>query len=774
MVASAASPLLGSVPIPRTRLIGREAELARARELLLDEAVPLLTLTGPGGVGKTRLAQRLVHDVAEHFANGVVWIDLARVSDPALVMPTIAHTIGLRDSNDLPAVEQLMGFLHQRALLLVLDNFEHLVDAAAELAALLTKCPRVTVLVTSRSVLHLTAEHDLPVPPLAVPPAHEAMSCEEAISSAAVRLFIARAHAVRPDFRLSDANAADVAAICQRLDGLPLAIELAASRITHLPIPALLRRLEHRLPLLTGGARDLPARLQTMRDAIAWSYDLLTAAEQTLFRRLAIFVGGFSLEAAAAIVDARLGQSMTILDGIASLVDKSLLQTIEGEGGEPRYQMLETVREFGLERLVACGEAEALGQRHAHYFADRATCLGPAVEGPDQRAALLPLDTDEANLRLALGWAIAHAERALALRITVALWPYWFTRGRFREGTMWTESALALTGEASLEVRLRALNMTANMHFLSGAYERSAATAQTLLELARCESHGVGEAMGLMQLSFIAGAQRDHDTAVERSEAALARFRGLGCRGWLPWAAQRAGIERLRRGDVARAEQLFREAVNLFLELGNEGGTAMALCNIGVALHGKGDSDGAALILRAALHREVALEREWQIVDVLLGLADIALTRRQVRRAVVLLGAIAALGEKVGYVPHGWARDTADRIMTDAHVAIGEAAVRTLFQQGGQLEWPEAVRMALNVTDDRASSADSSAADCGLTPRELEVLRLVAVGHSNREVAEILFISVSTVKRHLSTILSKLALPSRSAATAFAHTRGLV
>jgi predicted ATPase len=351
MVASTASPLLGSVPIPRTRLIGREAELARAHELLLDEAVPLLTLTGPGGVGKTRLAQSLVHNVAEHFANGVVWIDLARVSDPALVVPTIAHTIGLRDSSDLPVSEQLMGFLHQRTLLLVLDNFEHLVDAAAELSALLTKCPRVTALVTSRSVLHLTAEHDLPVPPLPVPPAHEAMSCEEAISSAAVRLFIARAHAVRPDFRLSDANAADVAAICQRLDGLPLAIELAASRITHLPIPALLQRLEHRLPLLTGGARDLPARLRTMRDAIAWSYDLLTAAEQALFRRLAIFVGGFSLEAAAAIVDARLSQGMAILDGIASLVDNSLLQTIEGEGGEPRYQMLETVREFGLERL---------------------------------------------------------------------------------------------------------------------------------------------------------------------------------------------------------------------------------------------------------------------------------------------------------------------------------------------------------------------------------------------------------------------------------------
>jgi predicted ATPase/DNA-binding NarL/FixJ family response regulator len=774
MTASASAVLLGAPLIPRTRLIGRETERATARAMLVDQAVALLTLTGPGGVGKTRLAKTIAQEIALHFADGAVWVDLAPLDDPELMVPVIARALGLRDTGSQPVVVQLIGFLRQRELLLVLDNFEHLLDAAPQLSALLSSCPRLTILVTSRSVLHLSGEHDLPVPPLALPPAREAISATEAATSDAARLFIERAQAVRPDFTLTDANAAMVVAICQRVDGLPLAIELAASRITHLPIPALLQRLEQRLPLLTGGPRDLPARLRTMRDAIAWSYDLLTADEQAFFRRLAIFVGGFSLEAAEAIVDAPLSQGLSILDGIASLVDKSLLQVIEGAGGEPRYQMLETVREFALEQLSACGEAEELGRRHARYFADLAECLGPAVHGADQRAALLPLDADEANLRLALSWAIAHAERALALRIAVTLWPYWFARGRFREGTAWTEAAFALTGDAPLEDRLRALNMTANMLFLSGAYERAAVTAQLLLELAQREGHGAGEAMGLMQLSFIASAQRDHDTAVERSEAALAQFRALGCRAWLPWAAQRAGIERLRRGDVARAEQLFREAVNLFLELGNEGGTAMALCNLGVALHSKGDSAGAALILRAALHREVALEREWQIVDVLLGLADIALTRRQVHSAVNLLGAIEALGETVGYVPHSWARYAYDRIMTDARAAIGEDSFSTLFRQGQRLAWPEAVHMALSVTAEHAASADTSAADWGLTPRELEVLRLVAAGHSNREVAEMLFISVPTVKRHLSTVLSKLALPSRSAATAFAHSRGLV
>jgi non-specific serine/threonine protein kinase len=513
-----------------------------------------------------------------------------------------------------------------------------------------------------------------------------------------------------------------------------------------------------------------------MSDAIAWSYDLLSRDEQALFRRLAVFAGGFSLEAAEGTVGSLGGQRVAVLDGIASLVGKSLIQMTEGARGEPRYRMLETIREFGWERLGASGEAEEFGRRHAHFFATLAECLGPAVAGSDQRTALVPLDADEANLRLAIEWSIVHAERTLALRIVVALWPFWFARGRFREGTAWTERALALTGDAPLEDRLRALNMTANMHFLSGEYARAAATAQTLLALAQGEGHGVGEAMGLLQLSFIAGAARDHDTAVERSEAALARFRALGCRIWLPWAALRAGLERLRRGDVDRAENLFREAVNVFLEFGNEGGTAMALCNLGLALQSKGDSAGAERVLRAALKREVVLEREWQIVDVLLGLADIALARRQVRRAVVLLGAVEALGEKVGYVHHGWVRDAYDRIVIDARAAIGEDEVRTLSEQGRCLAWPEAVDVALGVPSEVANSSLSNATgapDLGLTPREVEVLRLVADGYSDRQIAHVLSISPKTAGNHVSRILAKLEVETRTAAATQAVRHGL-
>ena len=834
MAANAASTLPGSLPIPRTRLIGREAERAAAKAFLIDEAVPLLTLTGPGGVGKTRLAKSLAQDVIEHFPDGVVWVDLAPVGDPALVLPATAQTLGLRDSGDQSMAEQLVGFLRPRALLVVLDNFEHLLDAAPQLSGLLSNCPRLQILVTSRSVLSLSGEHDLLVPPLRLPPSGTP-DLNVVATSEAIQLFLERARAVRPDFGLTDANAVVVTAVCRRLDGLPLAIELASARLAHLPLAALHHRLEQRLPLLTGGPRDLPARLQTMRDAIAWSYDLLSADEQVLFRRLAIFVGGFTLEAAERIAEGvsalpqgespsaqgekENGGSLTrppappagaqrptppevqrpappeaatrlpprersgtpsVLDGIASLVDKSLAQLIAGQGSEPRYQLLETIREFGLEQLADSGEEEALGRLHAHNFADLAECFGPEVDGSDQRAALAPLDADEANLRAAVGWAIDHEERALALRIAVNLWSYWFTRGRFREGTGWTERALALPGEAPLGYRILALNNVANMSSYIGEYDRAAASAQALLELASREHHAIGEGLGLYQLSFVARHAGDHDTAVERAEAALARFRALPCTPWLPYAAQRAGLERLGRGDLDRAASLLREAVNLFLEMGNEGGTLMGLCNLAYALHRKGDVNGADLLLRAVLKRELALEREYELADVLLGLADIALARRQVWRAALLLGAIEAMSQSIGYARYGWSRDAFERIADSTRSVLGEDDFAALWRQGTQLTVPEAATEALAVSHEWSSSASSTdeanpaTVNVRLTSRERDVLRLLVEGYSDRQIAAALSISPKTAGNHVSRILAKLEVETRTAAATQAVRRGLV
>src|SRR5215213_1555972 len=373
--ARAAHP--SPLPLPLTPLVGREREVAALDGLSRQPEVRLLTLTGPGGVGKTRLALAVASQLAEDFPDGVSFVSLAPVTHPDLVAPTVAHVLGVRDAGNEPLVVRLQAIVRERHLLLVLDNFEHVVDAAPLVTDLLGAAPGILILDTSRTRLRLSGEHEHVVPPLGLADSGEQVSYEAVAESPAVQLFVARARAVQEAFALTVENAAAVAAICRRLDGLPLAIELAAARVKVLSPSALLARLEHRLVVLTGGGRDLPARQQTMRDTIAWSYDLLSAPERRLFRCLAIFVGGCTVEAAEAVggcfaegVSAapERSDSPSVFDGIISLVDKSLLQRVEGVNGETRFSMLETVRELGLERLVAGGELDDVGRRHAAYF----------------------------------------------------------------------------------------------------------------------------------------------------------------------------------------------------------------------------------------------------------------------------------------------------------------------------------------------------------------------------------------------------------------------
>ena len=459
------------LPVSLTSLIGREHELQALHALLLRPEVRLLTLTGTPGVGKTRLALEVARDLVQEFSDGVHLVSLAPLSDPALVIPTIAQTLDIREMAGQPLLERLKERLQRQQILLLLDNFEQVASAAVQVADLLAACQQLKVLVTSRARLHVRAEHEFAVQQLALPDPAHLPDLVAMAHYAAVALFLERAQATKPDFQLTAANARTIAEICVRLDGLPLAIELAVARIKLLPPQALLKRLSSRLAILTGVSWDAPARHQTLRDTIAWSYQLLDAAEQQLFRSLAVFSGGFTLEAAEAVctteTDEPTGQVGSVLDGVASLIDKSLLQQTELEGEEPRLVMLETIREYGLESLRQSGEMEQTQRAHASYFLALAERAEPEFDGPSAAVWLEQLEREHDNLRAALQWLLeqakdagTHADQEMAIRLAGALWPFWYFNGHLSEGKALLERVLSGSQGAMRSLRIKALHGT--------------------------------------------------------------------------------------------------------------------------------------------------------------------------------------------------------------------------------------------------------------------------------------------------------------------------
>ena len=684
---------------------------------MLDRSeVRLVSLTGPGGVGKTRLVLQVAAEIGDGFADGICFVDLSPIRDPALVVSAIARELGVRETGNQPLVQGLAIALRDKHLLLVIDNFEQVLAGAFVLVSLLGACHRLTVLVTSREALRIRGEHVFPVEPLPLP--SEQASSNDLSGNDAVRLFCERAHAVSPDFVLTDENARIVAAICHRLDGLPLAIELAAARVAVFPPGALLKRLEHRLPLLTGGARDVPARLQSLRDAIAWSHDLLTEEEQLLFRRLAIFMGGFTLEAAEIVggsaavplwpwrapYDDALSSvpvfepSQELLDGVTSLLGKSLLRRQEGSADEPRFSMLDTIREFGLERLEASDEAEDIRRRHARMFMALAERVGPEVEGSDPRSAIALLSADDANLRTALAWAVAAGETEFAFRLVVSLHDYGDMGSRFRQHSEWADRALELGGESVAGLRIEAMFWGGIAHHHAGNYDRVCELADAILILAEGEGNITGMAMGRFLLSFAARSKGDRDAAVARAEEALSLFRGLPSRRWLAAAVRRLGIERLGRGENDSAEALFEESLEVFRQIGDAPGTAMALYYLASAARGRGDLARAASLMREALVQEAALDRRWMIAQNLAGLADVALARGQSTRAVRLLGAAEALAETIGFSRYAGVRDAHDGAVAIARRALSDDAVAAAWQEGRGLSLRAAIDEALSLS----------------------------------------------------------------------------
>jgi predicted ATPase/class 3 adenylate cyclase len=637
-----------NLPLQPTPLIGREKEVAEVCERLSRPEVRLLTLTGAGGTGKTRLGLQAAAELTDEFEDGVFFVSLAAISDPQLVVGSVAGTLGVKEAGGQPLLKSIEDYLGEKRILLVVDNFEQVLEAAPMVTELLSDAPNLKVLTTSRTHLRLYGEHEYGVPPLALPDPQRPPSVETLTHYEAVRLFVERAQSARADFSVTSDDARAVAEICVRLDGLPLAIELAAARIKVLPPQKLLDRLSDRLKLLTGGARDLPERQRTLRSTIEWSHGLLDQGEKVLFARLSVFAGGRTLEAIEAVCDAEGDLPVDVLDGIASLVDKSLLREEEGVGGEPRFVMLETIHEFARGKLQESGEAEVIKRLHAGFFFALAEQAEPELRGIRQEEWMERLEAEHDNLRAALRWSLGGGDAELGLRLAGALSYFWYARGHFSEARGWLEEALAKTAETLTDARARAFRELGTLAVGQGDYELAEASCGEALALYRELKDKKGVSLSCVDLGWAATYQGDYERATALFEEGLVAARESKDAWTLSHALNALSVMASHRGNFERAEALREEGLAVARKLGDERRVTAIRHNMALAELAQGNFERAQALWEENLVLDKHSQDTLGVALSCVHLGIVATRRGELERATKLLQEGLVLMEELG------------------------------------------------------------------------------------------------------------------------------
>jgi predicted ATPase/DNA-binding CsgD family transcriptional regulator len=772
------------VPTSLTPLIGREQDMAAIITLLRNSEVRLLTLIGTGGIGKTRLAFQVAKEMRTDFVDGVCFVQLALVSDSRLVVSTIAQELDIRILGVQPIFEQLKHWLTNKHLLLILDNFEQVIAAAPLMEDLLVACPLLKIVITSREVLHLQAEYEYPVSPLALPDLKQLPTIDEIPQYTAIALFIQRAQVALHTFQITPSNVRAVAEICTQLDGLPLAIELAAARVKLLPPYDLLARLSQRFEILTSGIRTLPTRQQTLRNTLKWSYDLLNTREQQLFRRLSVFVRNWTIAAVEAVCYETPQEAASALDEISSLFDKSLLLQTEREG-EAHFTMLLTVREYGLECLRESSEAERIQRAHARYYLTMAEEVEPEYFGTQATAVLDKLEREYENLRAAFQWMSKSGEIEMALRLGGALWWFWYARGHLSEGRQLMDLLLSRSEGVAASVRAKALISVGWFAYQQKDFVRAETLLNESLELYRSLGDKQQSATSLYRLGQVAWAKGDFPALQILAEEALKLYYELGTKDGIADSLLLLSYAATERGDYARAHKLAEQAATIFKGIGDQWAISYTLADLARVVLLQGDPVTAQTLIEESFALSIELGYMGNTASCLEHLAEVVATQDQLSWAALLCGAAEHLRDIIA-IPLG-STQLADyeHIVAAVRSKLGEEAFKATWSQGRSMTPQQAFAMqeyarTLDAAFIRSQLVETvnpqslSTYPDHLTVREVEILRLVAEGQTDAQIADQLVISPRTVNAHLTSIYRKIQVSSRSAATRYAIEHNLI